>query len=102
MADVDDRGSAGGEEEGKDLWYWNIKKLVCLDYVGTVHDGDGWLLFMFRRSSILSDVSSSASRKLPSNKAIVLLGKQCFIDCDLSLLGSYFDSLFLNENILFR
>ncbi|CAH3042197.1 unnamed protein product [Pocillopora meandrina] len=45
MADVDDRGSAGGEEEGKDLW-----------------------------SSILSDVSSSASRKLPSNKAIVLLG----------------------------
>lgn len=45
MADVDDRGSVGGEEEGKDLW-----------------------------SSILSDVSSSASRKLPSNKAIVLLG----------------------------
>lgn len=78
------------------------KKLVCLDYVGTVHDGDGWLLFMFLRSSILSDVSSSASRKLPSNKAIVLLGKQCFIDCDLSLLGSCFDSLFLNENILFR
>lgn len=27
MADVDDRGSAGGEEEGKDLWYWNIKNL---------------------------------------------------------------------------
>ncbi|CAH3153832.1 unnamed protein product [Porites lobata] len=45
MADVDDRGSAGDEEGGKDLW-----------------------------SSILSDVSSSASRKLPSNKSIVLLG----------------------------
>ncbi|XP_068696771.1 cytoplasmic dynein 1 light intermediate chain 2-like [Montipora capricornis] len=45
MADVDDRGSVGEEEGGKDLW-----------------------------SSILSDVSSSASRKLPSNKSIVLLG----------------------------
>lgn len=45
MADVDDRGSVGDEEGGKDLW-----------------------------SAILSDVSSSASRKLPSNKSIVLLG----------------------------
>ena len=31
-------------------------------------------VFVFGRSSILSDVSSSASRKLPSNKSIVLLG----------------------------
>ena len=31
-------------------------------------------VFLFGRSSILSDVSSSASRKLPSNKSIVLLG----------------------------
>ncbi|XP_029204240.1 cytoplasmic dynein 1 light intermediate chain 1-like [Acropora muricata] len=45
MADADDRGSVGEEEGGKDLW-----------------------------SSILSEVSSSASRKLPSNKSIVLLG----------------------------
>lgn len=45
MADVDDSGSIGDEEGGKDLW-----------------------------SAILSDVSSSASRKLPSNKSIVLLG----------------------------
>lgn len=47
-----------------------------------VHRGYVWadcnnvacLLILFLRSAILSDVSSSASRKLPSNKSIVLLG----------------------------
>ena len=48
--------------------------LVPRGYVWEDCNNGACLLFLFRRSAILSDVSSSASRKLPSNKSIVLLG----------------------------
>ena len=48
--------------------------LVDRGYVWAVCNSGACLFFLFRRSAILSDVSSSASRKLPSNKSIVVLG----------------------------